>query len=391
MAKVISPTTTFNNEYFSFIVSESWKHIGADQTHADILAHNLLVGGLQGKLHQGLGVIEAVTIPYEAGILDPTSTPELESEGDTWAVYNGKKSSGHYVCTLMAQTAIEKARKHGISIVFGYDHCDGGNFSNYTQMAMKEGMFAMSSNNSVPLNAPFGGMDPAMSCPPFDAALVGGEELPLVTSIMIGEGYDSHICDAIVNDRDLHVAALVDQETGELTADARKWGSLIEGYGRVADCKAPWTFLTPRLYSLNIWNEVMTAIINPKGKIAPELPAVPSDFFTMEDAPCPVGGSYILVIDPSHFGPIEEVKRKSDMFVKAIKKNRPRAGFNEVYIPDEWGLKALATATDEHQVMDAHWDGFKDFLKRSGTSIEELNAKWEAKVGAERAAETIRK
>ncbi len=97
MAKVTSPTTTFNNEYFSFIVSESWKHIGADQTHADILAHNLLVGGLQGKLHQGLGVIEAVTIPYEAGILDPTSTPELESEGDTWAVYNGKKSSGHYV------------------------------------------------------------------------------------------------------------------------------------------------------------------------------------------------------------------------------------------------------------------------------------------------------
>jgi LDH2 family malate/lactate/ureidoglycolate dehydrogenase len=390
MAKVSSPITTFDNEYFSFIVSEAWKHIGATQEHADILANNLLVGGLQGKLHQGLGVIETVTIPYEAGVMDPTTTPEIESEGPTWAVFDGKRSSGHYTVNLMARTAIEKAREHGISIVFGYNHCDGGNFSNYTQMAMREGMFAMASNNSIPLNAPFGGMDATMSCPPFDAACVGGEELPLITSIMIGEGYDSHICDALMNDKDLHVAALVDQDTGELTADARKWGSLIPGYGRVADCKAPWTFLQPRLYALNIWNEVMTAIINPKATLVSDLPVQPSDY--LEDgAPCPVGGSYIIVIDPSHFGPIENVKEKSDKFVKAIKGNRPRAGFDEVYIPDEWGLKAMATASDTHPVMDAHWEGFKNWLGRAGTSIEELNAKWEAKVGAERAAETIRK
>ncbi|USD60074.1 Ldh family oxidoreductase [Vibrio sp. SCSIO 43140] len=383
-----SPTLTFDNEYYQFVVSQAWLHVGADKEHADIIARNTMNGGLQGKLHQGLGVMEAVTIPFEAGVMDVSSKPVVESEGETWAVFDGQRSSGHYTLTLMAESAIEKARKHGISIVFGYNHVDGGNFSNYAQLAAKQGMFAMTSNNSIPLNAPFGGMDPAMSCPPFDAACVGGEELPLVTSIMLGEGYDANISDALINNKRLNVAALVDQETGELTDDAAKWGRLIPGYGRVADCDAPWTFLTPRLYSLNIWNEVLSAIINPKAKIAPELPALPSDCLK-EGAPTPVGGSYIIVIDPSHFGPLDEVKRKSDEFVRAIKANRPRKGFDEVFIPDEWGLAAMRENATEHQVLTAHWNAFKDFLVRQGTSIEALNQKWKETVGEARAEQTV--
>lgn len=384
-----SPTTMFDNEYFHFVVSEGWKHVGASQPHADAVADNLLRAGMQGKIYQGLGVIEAITIPYEAGVLNTKAEPEMESEGPTWAVFNGNKSSGHYTVKMMAEKAIEKARECGISIVYGYNHCDAGSFSSYSQMAMEAGMFAMTSNNSVPLSAPFGGMDFGISVPPFDAACVGGEELPLVTSVKLCEGYDADISDAILNDRDLKAPLLVDPETGELTADARKWGDLIPGYGRVADCKAPWNFTNPRLYSLNLWNEAMTAIVNPKGVICSDLPAMPSDYLK-EDAPCPVGGSYILVIDPSHFGPIEEVKRKSDRFVRTIKENRPRKGFSEVYIPDEWGLRAMREGKTEHEVMDSHWDGYKAFLERHGCCIDEINARWESLVGPERAATTVR-
>ncbi|MGF1747700.1 MULTISPECIES: Ldh family oxidoreductase [Vibrio] len=388
MTKSISPTTYFDNDYFAFVVSEGWKHIGASQAHADAVARNLLKAGMQGKIYQGLGVIEAITIPLEAGVLDPKSEPEVESEGHNWALYDGKKSSGHYVLTMMANTAIEKAKEQGMAIVFGYNHCDAGSFSCYSQMAMERGMFAMTSNNSVPLSAPYGGMDFGISVPPFDAACVGGEELPIVTSVKLCEGYDADISDAIFNDRDLQGPLLVDPDTGELTADARKWGELIPGYGRIADCHAPWTFSNPRLYALNLWNEVMTAVINPKGVICSDLPSLPSDCLK-PGAPCPVGGSYILVIDPSHFGSIDEVKRKSDRLVRNIKNSRPRAGFEEVFIPDEWGLKAMKEGRTNHEVMDTHWGGFKDFLTRHGTSIEEINARWVEQVGTERAQETI--
>ena len=54
-------------------------------------------------------------------------------------------------------------------------------------------MFVMSSNNSLPLASPYGGMDFAMSVPPFDAACPSGEELPLVVSTKLCEGYDADI------------------------------------------------------------------------------------------------------------------------------------------------------------------------------------------------------
>ncbi|WP_163936688.1 Ldh family oxidoreductase [Paraferrimonas sp. SM1919] len=381
-------TIEFDNDYFHFVVKQGWLHIGGSEAQAQAIADNLLLAGLQGKLYQGLGVIEALTIPFEAGALDPKAEPEIESEGPTWAVYKGNKASGHYVCGLMAETAISKAKQYGMAIVFGHDHYDGGSFTAYTKKAIDAGMYAQSSNNSLPLSAPYGGKDFALSTPPFDAALVGGEEVPIVTSLKLCEGYDADISDAIIEDRDLHAPLLVDPETGELTADARKWGALIPGYGRVADCRAPWTFTNPRLYALNIWNELLCAIINPKGVITSELPPLPTDYLK-PGAPSPVGGSYILVIDPSHFGPLEEVQRKSDAFVRALTQSTPRAGFDEVQMPGQKGQQAMRQGATSHLVMDAHWQAYKDFLSRQGLTIEELNQRWLQQVGPQVADSTM--
>ena len=84
----------------------------------------------------------------------------------------------------------------------------------------------------------------------------------------------------------------------------------------------------------------MTAIINPGGTPSSELPAIPTDYLK-PGAPSPVGGSYVIVIDPSKFGPLTAVKEKADQYIRAIKGGKKRPGVEEIYTPDEWGLKKV--------------------------------------------------
>lgn len=366
-------------DLLEFLYKSFWMKLGASEEHAKAFARGVSMGDRQGKLFQGMGVMEAALIPVEGGIGDLTTEPELISEGPTWAVYDGHKSTGYYTITKMTEKAIEKAKECGMAIAFGHNHIDAGSFFSYTSLALEHDMVAMASNNSLPLSAPFGGMDFAMSVPPFDAACPAHEELPLVVSTKLCEGYDADITEALLKDGKLKAKLLVDPETGELTDDVRPYSKLIEGYGRVSDCSAPWTFTNPRLYSLNIWNEFMTAIINPHGVVSSDLPSQPSDYFK-PNAPTPVGGSYIIVIDPSKFGPIANVKDKADRYIKAIKGTKKRPGVKEIYTPDEWGLeKVYRQESPLVDVMEDHLNAFKGFMEKYDLNYDVLVNEWERK------------
>jgi len=363
-------------DFVEFLYKKFWQHLGASEEQAGCIARGISLGDRQGKLYQGMGVMEALLIPVEGKIADLSAEPEMVSEGPTWVVYDGHRSTGYYTVTKMTLAAIEKAKEYGIAIAFGYDHIDGGSFFGYTSLALEHDMVAMASNNSLPLHAPYGGKDFRMGVPPFDAVCPAGEELPLVVSTKLGEGYDADIGEALQGDGKLKDKLLVDPDTGELTDDVRPYGELIEGYGRVADCRAPWSFRNPRTYALGIWAEFMSTIINPGGTPATELPANPTDYLE-PGAPSPVGGSYVIVIDPSHFGPIEAVKDKADRYIRAIKDCPKRPGVEEIYMPDEWGLKKVyREESPEVDIMEDHLVAFKGFLEKYGLQYEELEREW---------------
>ncbi len=367
-----------NPDMLEFMYKKFWMQLGASEPHAEAFARGVSMGDRQGKIYQGMGVMEAALIPVEGKIGDLTTEPEVVDEGPTWVTYKGNRSTGYYTITQMTMKAIEKAKEYGIAIAFGYDHIDAGSFFSYTSLALEHDMVAMASNNSVPFSAPYGGKDFRMSVPPFDAVCPGGENLPIVVSTKLCEGYDADITDALLGDGKLKAPLIIDPVTGKTTDDVRPYAELIEGYGRVSDCSAPWIFSNPRLYALNIWNEFMTAIINPHGTLACDLPNTPSEFFK-EDSPSPVGGSYVIVIDPSKFGPLANVKEKADKFTDAIK-NCPKAdGVEEIFMPDEWGVKRVFGDEKDSlvNVMEDHLIAFKGFLTKYGLNYEELEREWE--------------
>lgn len=365
--------------FLYYAIKRVWMAAGASERHANYVADAITFAHKQGKLNQGLGVYEAIDIALEMGLLDIQAEPSVVDEGPTWATVDGKRSSGYWCLNVMADIAIEKAREYGIAIVFGGNHNDAGSFARYVYKAFEHDMMAISSNNTVPLAAPFGGSRNRLSCPPFDAIAPAGNRPPVWISVALAEFYDADVSEAAIHGKRLKGKWLIDPETGDLTDDVTPYAEPIEGYGRVWGCSAAGQIEEPRTYALNMWNEAMTAIINPVGVPSTALPTVDEivDRDTGNKNPT-VGGSYYLCIDPAKFGSIDEVKARSDAYVGAIEQCPPRPG-HTVRVPGSRGYRFLQEGADIVDVLTNHWDPFfVNIAGRYGLDEEKLRAEFAA-------------
>ena len=369
-----APSRKENPDFLQFVYKKLWMAAGASGEHAEAVARATSLGDRMGKLTQGMGVLDVIFLTLESGNMDMEAVPEIVNEGPTWLVYDGKQSTGQWTLTMATKKAIEKAKEHAVGIAMARNHNDAGSFYAYTSLALEQDMFAMASNNSVPLVSPWGGMENKLSGAPFSAAAPGGEEYPLVTDIACIEAHDGNISEAAYNSKKLSGKYLVDPDTGELTDDAASYIIPVEGYGRICGCSAPTVFDNPRLFAMNVFTEMITTLLVPDAVITPELPHG-VDAWKEPWGMGSVGGSMVLVIDPSHFGPIEEVKARSDRFVKAVKSAKRLPGVDEIYLPGERGLAREAKGEDV-DILESHWAPFVDRLEKYGLEINELRDEW---------------
>jgi L-2-hydroxycarboxylate dehydrogenase (NAD+) len=371
-------TKKTNADFLRYCLKRCWMAEGASEEHADAVANALMIGIRQRKLNQGLGVYEAIDIVNQMKLMDIKATPEIVREGPTWAVYDGKNSTGYYTVTKMAKTAIAKAKEHGIAIVFGGNHHDAGSFGAYTWLAYEEDCVAQTSNNSVPMCSPLGGMGNTIAVPPLDAIGPSGEKPPVWMSTKLCEWYDADTAQAVLQGTKLKGNYVIDPETGELGNDLAPYAQPVEGYGRVWNQTCFQNLSGPRVYMLNLWNELLTAIINPLGIITPEVPSL-GDIVDGKATGTSVGGSYYICIDPSKFGPIAEVKAKSDRFATAIENTKPLPGSRGCRMPGSGGWKSLTSNAEEVEVLASHWEPFFNTQAgRHGWTEESLRADWEA-------------
>jgi hypothetical protein len=197
-------------------------------------------------------------------------------------------------------------------------------------------------------------------------------------STKLCEWYDADTAQAVLQGTKLKTNAVINPETGELGNDLAPFAKPVEGYGRVYDQSCFQNLHEPRVYMLNLWNELMTAIINPMGVITPEVPSL-TDILDEKAEGTSVGGSYYLCIDPSKFGPIAEVKAKSDRFAQAIEDTKPLPGGRGCRMPGARGYQSLNSNAEEVAVLESHWEPFfKTQAGRHGWTEESLRADWEA-------------
>jgi len=352
-----TPTRQEDANFIYYAIKRIWMAAGAADVHAHFVADAIRFAHIQGKLNQGLGVYEVLDLSLKMGLLDVTAEPQVVDEGPAWATVDGRRSSGYWCLNVMADLAIDKARDQGIAIVFGGNHNDAGSFARYVYKAFEQDMFAMASNNTVPLAAPFGGMFNRLSCPPFDAIAPAGERAPIWTSVALAEFYDADVAEAGIHNKPMKGEWLIDPKSGALTDDVTAYAEPVPGYGRVWGCSAAGQIESPRTYALNMWNEALTAIINPLGVPSSSLPGVDQVVSGEADPEPTVGGSYYLCIDPAKFGALDAMKARSDAYVEAIEDTPPRPG-HSVRVPGSKGYQALQQHEHMVDVLAHHWDPF---------------------------------
>ena len=362
-------------DFLEYTYRQLWLAAGAHEEDAAAVARAVSLGDRMGKLTQGMGVLDVILFALEAGNLDIKAVPELVSEGPTWSLYDGHQATGFWTLTLATKRAIEKAREHGISISMARNHHDAGSFYAYTSLALEQDMFAMATNNSVPLVSPWGGMENVLSGAPFSAAAPGGEEPPLVTDIACIEAHDGNISEAAFNGGRLAGEFLVDPHTGETTDDPAPYVIPVEGWGRFCGCRAPTVFDTPRLYAMNVFTEMLSTLIVPDALITPDLPHGKGAWRKKWDCGS-VGGSTIIVIDPSVFGPIEGVKARSDRFARKVKSAKKRPGVEEIFLPGERGYRSSKNG-DPVEILETHWQPYTERLVKYGLDIGVLREDWQ--------------
>ncbi len=98
-------TRTEDIRFIEHCLKRVWAAAGGSDEHGSIIAHAISFAHRQGneKLNQGLGVYEVLDIALTSGNLDVTAVPEMVSEGQSWAVFDGKRSSGYYALHMMAE------------------------------------------------------------------------------------------------------------------------------------------------------------------------------------------------------------------------------------------------------------------------------------------------
>ncbi|XXK30905.1 Ldh family oxidoreductase [Rhodobacteraceae bacterium nBUS_24] len=356
-------------DFLEHLYRQIWLKNGAEADHADAVARAISFGDRFGKINQGLGVFEVIDITFQTGTLDIKATPELVNEGPTWAVYEGNRTSGHWMMTIATKKAIEIAREMGMGIAMSRNHNDAGCFSAYTTMAIEQGMICIATNNSPRLVAPFGGMENMLSGAPFSAAAPGGEEAPLIMDTAAIEAYDADVSEAYFAGTKMKAGkVLVDPDTGELSDDPVPYIEVLDEYARLADSRAATVFKSPKLYAVNCLTEVLSTLMVPGATITPDMPYPIAKWFDRQEIGS-VGGSSVLVIDPSKFGPIEDMHDRSDRFVRACKSVKPRPGVDEIRMPGERGWKDMQAGGDV-EVLKSHWASFQEIANKSGVDID---------------------
>jgi L-2-hydroxycarboxylate dehydrogenase (NAD+) len=341
---------------------------------AEVIAHCVADGDRNGKSTQGIGVFEIPVLLARTGTMDVTAVPEIVDEGPTWLVVDAKRASGQWAVTMAMEATINKARESAIAIGFVRDFNDAGAFGTYVRMAAREGMFAMATNNSLPLVSPWGAMQNVLSGAPFAAATPGGELPPIVSDIQAVEVHDGDISEAFFQGKKLKGEYLVDPQTGELTDDPAPYFKQMDDYGRISDCDAPSVFGSPRMYAFNLFTEMLAGVINPNARMSPEIDGPPSHWLEPQTEAL-TGGACIIVIDPTHWMPAGEAGRRSDRLVSAVKSAKPRPGVDEIFLPGERGWKTMQTAS-KVDILPAHWESFTAIVDSVGLAIDTLRIEY---------------
>uniref|UniRef100_A0A7S1BHK5 Malate dehydrogenase n=1 Tax=Corethron hystrix TaxID=216773 RepID=A0A7S1BHK5_9STRA len=175
------PDVIIDFDYMRQFMKEVFIAYGCPEDRADISADVLIEADYRGIDSHGLGRLKPIYCDrIDNGILRATADIDVLAETDTTALVDGNLGMGLYVGPYCMQMAIDKAKKHGVGMVFSKNSTHYGIAGYYATMATEAGCVGMTGTNARPSIAPTYGVEPMLGTNPLTFGVPSSDPFPFV-------------------------------------------------------------------------------------------------------------------------------------------------------------------------------------------------------------------
>ena len=168
------------------VVTDIFAACGMSGEDAHLLTETLVHADLRGvHSHGTIRVPDYVKKLMHDGV-NPRGRPHIVGGRGAAIVIDADNCMGQIAGTFAMQSAIDRAREHGLafSAVRGSNHC--GAMDWYTLMAARADMIGLAGTNALPTMAPWGGAEKVVGINPMSVAFPANQEKPFVLDFAFG-------------------------------------------------------------------------------------------------------------------------------------------------------------------------------------------------------------
>src|SRR5260221_4418394 len=174
--------------------AESLRHFGVSKADAATTADVLATTDAWGVFTHGTKALSGYLRRLKLGGLTARGVPRIVNERRGLAVVDGDSSLGMVTSVFAMQSAITRAREHGISYVGVRNSCHFGAAGYYAWLAAREGLIGIAMANDIPSVAAPGSRDAVTGSNPLAYAVPAGRHRPMLldmstATVAGGKGY----------------------------------------------------------------------------------------------------------------------------------------------------------------------------------------------------------
>ena len=308
--------------------------VGATDAEAERVAAHLVNADLRGVVTHGVRAIVMYADFIRSGEIKPGAVPKIISDSPGAAMIDGGDGFGQVVCTFAMNTAIAKAKSHGVGVV-GINRCNHiGTLADYTLMAAAEGLVAFMVANCGEAVAPAGGSTAQLGTNPISFAC------PL-------DGAEPIVLDMATSAVTYGTVATAQARGVQVPAD-----TILDGHGNPTT--DPDAFMGPpagsilplagyKGYGLALMVDVLAGALTDTG-CGGEIGWISQ-------------GVLAMVVQPEFFGGAEASRGRIVRLVERLKGSPKMAGIDEILLPGEKEARLKAERlTNGIPIDDGDWE-----------------------------------
>ena len=298
--------------------SQILQKIGLPESDADLTADNLVFADLRGTDTHGVSRLGVYVQLIEGKVVNTRPHPTIIKDNGATLLIDGDNALGQISGGFAMKSAIERAKKFGLSWVGVRNGGHLGALAYYAMMALPHDMIGICTTNTPPLLAPWGGKAPGIGNNPFAIAVPTGTDIPLVLDMALSVVARGNLFLAAKEGKKIPQGWAIDKN-GAPTQDpneALKGSVLPIGAYKGAGIAIMIDVLCGVLMGAAFGQDT--------GSIVPP------------DLSKPLGlGHVMAAIAINSFISMDDFKIRIGRYIEQIKQNPLAEGFDEVVVPNE--------------------------------------------------------